>query len=65
MSLLEIAHILQASYGGEFPFPRWTLPKMIVSLLAPLRGIPRRVIKRNVRLPSEIRQPTRQVRSGD
>ena len=51
MSLMQIAHVLRRSYGGDFPFPRWVLPKMIVSLLAPLRGLPRRVIKRNVGYP--------------
>lgn len=61
MSLLQIAHTLRATYGGEFPFPRWTLPKMIASLLAPLRGLPRRVIKRNVGYP--LRFDNRRARS--
>lgn len=51
MTLLQIAHVLRSRYGDEFPFPRRTLPKMIVSLLAPLRGLPRRVINRNVGYP--------------
>ena len=51
MSLLQIARALRSTYGGGFPFPRRTLPKTIVSLLAPLRGLPRRVIKRNVGYP--------------
>ena len=51
MNLKQIADVLRASYGGGFPFPRLTLPKVIVTLLAPLRGLPRQVVKRNVGYP--------------
>ncbi len=51
INLKEIADMLRAGHGGGYPFPRWTLPKAMVSLLAPLRGLPRRVVKLNVGHP--------------
>ena len=51
LSLLEIAGILRSHYGGGFPFPRLKLPKFITALLAPLRGLRRAVVLRNVGYP--------------
>ena len=51
LNLLEIAGILRSHFGGGFPFPRRTLPKFITALLAPLRGLNRTVVLRNVGYP--------------
>ena len=51
MDLKQIADVLRDAYGDGFPFPRLTLPRFVVYLLAPLRGLPRRVVQRNVGYP--------------
>lgn len=51
VTLIEIGRILREHYGDGFPFPRLTVPKFVVGLLAPLGGIPRAVVKRNVGYP--------------
>ena len=51
LGLLEIAGILRGHFGGGFPFPRLTLPKCITALLAPLGGLRRAVVLRNVGYP--------------
>jgi hypothetical protein len=52
MSLLEIAGVLRARFGGSYPFPRLRVPKAVVWLAGPLMGpVTRRFISRNVGYP--------------
>ncbi len=51
LTLGEIAGVLRDHFGSGFPFPRFRLPRIVVLLLAPLRGIPRAVVRRNVGYP--------------
>jgi dihydroflavonol-4-reductase len=47
-SFLDLSVILQKKYGSQYPFPKNTLPKFLVWLMAPLAGFKRRMISRNV-----------------
>lgn len=51
LSLGEIADVLRKHFGSGFAFPRFKVPRLLVLLVAPLRGIPRDVVKRNVGYP--------------
>ena len=48
LGLIEIAETLRAHFGGGFPFPRRTVSKPVAYMLAPRRGIPQSVAKRNI-----------------
>lgn len=47
-SFLDLSVMLQKKYGNQYPFPKKTLPKFIVWLMAPLAGLKRKMISRNV-----------------
>ena len=51
LSLLEIASVLRAHFGDGFPFPRQTVSNTVALMLAPRRGIPQAVAKRNLGYP--------------
>ena len=51
LTLLQISAILRDRFGGAYPFPRRTLPKFVAVLLAPLAGLRRSEIRRNVGYP--------------
>ena len=51
LSLLEIASVLRSRFGRRFGFPRFTIPKAVAVLFSPLRGVPRRLVRRNVGYP--------------
>ena len=51
MSLQKIAVVLRDHFGDGFPFPRRTLPKFVAVLLAPLAGLKRSEVRRNVGYP--------------
>ena len=48
IELIEIGRILKEHFGGGYPFPKSTSPKFVVSLMAPLLGITRTFVKKNV-----------------
>lgn len=49
LSMLKIAGILRARFGGRYPFPRMKVPKIMVWLVGPLMGpVTRDFITRNV-----------------
>lgn len=52
-SLFEMAQILQKRFGKSYSFPKWELPKWLVSLVAPLldSSIKRDFIAHNVGFP--------------
>jgi nucleoside-diphosphate-sugar epimerase len=47
-SFLDLSQILQKKYGNVYPFPKKTLPKFLVWLIAPMAGFKRNMISRNV-----------------
>lgn len=51
LGLLAIGRILRERFGARYPFPRNRLPKPLVMLLGPARGIPLGYIARNVGHP--------------
>ncbi|SEQ25394.1 dihydroflavonol-4-reductase [Solimonas aquatica] len=51
MSLLEMGRVLRRHYGWRYPFPRWRAPKWLAWLLAPISGVTRDFISRNVGYP--------------
>lgn len=51
LTLLEIGTILRRKFGPLYPFPRMTAPKMIVKAIAPLAGLTRKYVERNVGYP--------------
>ena len=48
VSLLELSEILQKKYGNQFPFPKKNLPKFMIWLLAPMAGVKRKMVRKNV-----------------
>jgi nucleoside-diphosphate-sugar epimerase len=48
ITLLEIGRILREHFGNRYPFPQKAAPKFLVYLLAPLLGITRAFVKKNV-----------------
>ncbi|HRY34159.1 MAG TPA: aldehyde reductase [Bacteroidales bacterium] len=50
-SFMDLAIMLREAFGDEFPFPRRILPKPVVWLMAPLAGLKRKMISRNVGYP--------------
>ncbi len=51
LSMQQIAAILRDRFGGAYPFPRRTLPKFVAVLLAPLAGLKRSEVRRNIGYP--------------
>ena len=51
MSVIRIAGVLGDHFGDGFPFPRQTVPSAVALMLAPRRGIPQAVAKRNLGYP--------------
>lgn len=47
-SFLNLSVMLQKKSGNQYPFPKNTLPKFIVWLMAPLAALKRKMISRNV-----------------
>lgn len=50
-TLIEIGEILRERFGGGFPFPRRTVSDSVALMLAPRRGIPHAVARRNLGHP--------------
>ncbi|MCU4414804.1 aldehyde reductase [Acinetobacter sp. WU_MDCI_Axc73] len=48
LSLLEIGKTLTQHFGYRYPFPHFTAPKTVFTLVAPLFGQSREFVKRNV-----------------
>ncbi len=48
ISLIEIGRILEAHFGPKFPFPRRVSPKFFMWLAAPLLGLTRPFVSKNV-----------------
>ena len=51
LSLIEIGEVLRKHFGDGFPFPRNTVANLAALMLAPRRGIPQAVAKRNLGYP--------------
>ena len=51
LSLMEIAEVLRDRFGDGFPFPRQSVSRTVALMLAPRRGIPQAVAKRNLGYP--------------
>ena len=51
MSLPEVVGVLRSHFGSAFPFPRYTVPKVVAALFSPLRGVPRKLVWRNAGQP--------------
>ncbi len=51
LRLIEIAKALRSHFGEGFPFPRQTVSTPAALMLAPRRGIPQAVAKRNLGYP--------------
>lgn len=47
-SFLNLAQILREKYGDQYPFPKKTLPKWLVWLTAPMSGLKRKMVSRNI-----------------
>ncbi|MCH9815662.1 MAG: aldehyde reductase [Actinomycetia bacterium] len=48
LTLMQMANILRGRYAGDYPFPTRTLPKPLVWLAAPMAGLTRDYVSRNV-----------------
>lgn len=51
LSLLEMGTMLRQHFGGRYPFPRFTLPKSLISLAGPVLGYSRDFIRLNMGYP--------------
>ncbi len=51
LNLIEIATVLRRRFGDDFPFPRGTVSSFAALMLAPRRGIPLAVARRNLGFP--------------
>ena len=51
MSLLEMGKVLRGHFGDDFPFPRKGVSNLAALMLAPRRGIPQAVARRNLGYP--------------
>jgi nucleoside-diphosphate-sugar epimerase len=49
--LLEIANILREKYGNKYPFPKSNAPKPLAWLIAPMFGMTRKYVAKNVGYP--------------
>jgi len=54
VTFLELGRMLHEKYGEAYPFPKKTVPKFLVWLVAPFMGFERRMISRNVGYPWKI-----------
>ncbi|HET8573112.1 MAG TPA: NAD-dependent epimerase/dehydratase family protein [Edaphocola sp.] len=53
-SLYDLAQQLKSIYGKKYPLPVRKVPKFLISLLAPLFGLNRRFVRRNVGYPLQF-----------
>jgi len=53
-SFWAVAKILQKKFGNAYPFPKRTLPKFLIWLMAPTVGLQRKMISRNVGYPWKV-----------
>jgi len=53
-NFLAIATVLQKKFGDAYSFPKKTLPKFLVWLMAPAAGLKRKMISRNVGYPWKV-----------
>ena len=51
LSVIEIAGVLRRHFGDAFPLPRNTVSRSVALMLAPRRGIPLAVARRNLGFP--------------
>lgn len=51
LGVLEMAAILRSEFGKKYPIPRRTLPKWLLYLVGPFRGLSWQYISRNVGYP--------------
>lgn len=51
LSVIEIADVLRGHFGDRLPFPRQAVSNTVALMLAPRRGIPQAVAKRNLGYP--------------
>ncbi|CDO29781.1 SDR family oxidoreductase [Mycolicibacterium porcinum] len=51
LTLLEIGKILRRRFGPFYPIPRMTAPKVVVKAIAPLAGLTREFVERNIGYP--------------
>ncbi|OBK14425.1 diaminohydroxyphosphoribosylaminopyrimidine deaminase [Mycobacterium asiaticum] len=51
VTLLQIGKMLRRKYGPLYPFPWTTLPKVVVKAIAPVAGLTRKFVDRNVGYP--------------
>jgi nucleoside-diphosphate-sugar epimerase len=47
-SLLQLGKDLREKYGDKYPFPKKTLPKWLVWLMAPASGLKRKMVSNNI-----------------
>ena len=52
--LLEISNILREKYGNTYPLPKRNVPKSLAWLIAPLLGMSRKYIAKNVGYPVKM-----------
>jgi nucleoside-diphosphate-sugar epimerase len=51
LSMLQIGGILRSEFGARLSFPRFSAPKKVIELAAPIAGLTRDFVKRNVGHP--------------
>lgn len=51
IELIEIGRMLREHFGSRYPFPKRISPKLIVWLIAPLLGMTRAFVKKNIGYP--------------
>ena len=49
--MIEIGRILRERFGASYPFPKRISPKFVIWLIAPLLGMTREFVKKNVGYP--------------
>ncbi len=50
-TLLQLADMLREKYGQDYPLPTRSLPKFLVWLMAPMIGVSRKMVARNMGYP--------------
>ncbi len=53
-TMLQMGEILRETFGTKYPFPKKELPKMLVWLVAPMSGLTRKFVSRNVGYPLKL-----------
>ena len=48
MSFVDMGRVLRKRFGNQYPFPRGKAPKWLVWLIAPMNGLTRKFVARNV-----------------